>query len=58
VNTREIALVSIFSAVWVVSQIYLGPVIGQLTTLHGLVQRFMGWFLMLIARAKSINIEE
>ena len=49
-NTREIALVSIFSAVWVVSQIYLGPVIGQLTTLHGLVQRFMGRFLMLIAR--------
>jgi hypothetical protein len=48
VNTKEIALVSIFSAVWVVSQIYLGPVIGQLTTLHGLVQRFMGWFLMLV----------
>jgi len=47
-NTREIALVSLFSAVWVTSQIYLGPVIGQATTLHGLVQRFMGWFLMLV----------
>lgn len=41
-------MISLFSAIWVASQIYLGPVIGRLTTLHGLVQRFMGWFLMLV----------
>ena len=46
-NTREIALVSIFSAVWVVSQVLVGPV-AHTSTLHGLVQRFMGWFLMLV----------
>lgn len=46
-NTREIALVSIFSAVWVVSQVLVGP-IAHTSTLHGLVQRFMGWFLMLV----------
>ena len=46
-NTREIALVSVFSAVWVVSQVLVGP-IAHTSTLHGLVQRFMGWFLMLV----------
>ena len=47
-KNREIALISMFSAVWIASQMYLGPMIGQLTTVHGVVQRFMGWFLLLI----------
>lgn len=47
-DTRELALISVFSALWTVSQIYLGPVVGQITTIHGAVQRFMGWFLLLI----------
>lgn len=46
-DTRELALISVFSALWTVSQIYLGPMIGQITTIHGAVQRFMGWFLLL-----------
>jgi len=29
VNTKEIALVSVFSAVWVATQIQLGPIISQ-----------------------------
>lgn len=45
-NSRDIALVSIFSAIWISSQIYLGPVIGQITTFHGSVQRFMSGLLM------------
>jgi hypothetical protein len=47
-KNRDIALISMFSAMWVASQLYLGPMIGQLTTVHGVVQRFMGWFLLLI----------
>jgi len=47
-STKELALVSVLSSLWIVSQIYLGPVIGQLTQVHGVVQRFFGWFLMLI----------
>jgi hypothetical protein len=33
---------------WIVMQIYLGPMIGQLTQIHGIIQRMFGWFLMLI----------
>jgi hypothetical protein len=29
-------------------QIYLGPMIGQLIQIHGVIQRMFGWFLMLI----------
>ena len=47
-NTKEIALISVFSSVWVVSQIYLGPVIGQLTQVHGVINRLVGWLLMLV----------
>ena len=46
-KTREIALISLFSAIWVASQVYVGQV-THVTTFHGLVQRFMGWFLMLV----------
>ena len=47
-NTKELALISIFSAVWVMSQLYLGTYIGQITTVRGIAQRVIGWFLMLI----------
>jgi len=47
-NTKEIALVSVFSAVWVTAQIYLGPTISQVTHVHGVAQRLVGWLLMLI----------
>jgi hypothetical protein len=30
------------------SQIYLGPIIGQVTHVHGVAQRLVGWVLMLI----------
>jgi len=46
-TTKEIALISIFSSLWIVSQIYLGPVISQITHVHGVIQRLMGWLLML-----------
>lgn len=47
INTREIALVSVFSAIWVTAEIYLGPTIGQITQIHGVPQRLFGWLLML-----------
>lgn len=47
-NTKEIALVSVFSAVWVATEISLGPIISELTGIHGVVQRLVGWLLMLI----------
>jgi len=47
-KTQEVALVSVFSAIWIAAQIYLGPTIGGITQLHGLTQRMFGWFLMLI----------
>ena len=47
-TTKEIALISVFSSLWIVSQIYLGPVISQITHVHGVIQRLMGWLLMLI----------
>jgi len=47
VDTREIALVSVFSAVWIAAQIYLSPIIGQITQIHGVIQRVVGWLLML-----------
>ena len=47
-STKEIALISVFSSVWMVSQIYLGPVIGQITQVHGVINRLVGWLLMLV----------
>jgi len=48
VNTKEVALVSVFSAVWVAAQMSLGPIIGQITGVHGVIQNLVGWLLMLI----------
>lgn len=48
VNTRELALISVLSSLWIAAQVVLGPIIGQITNVHGVVQRLFGWFLMLI----------
>lgn len=37
-----------FSALWIAAQFTLGPVIGQITRVHGVIQRLVGWLLMLI----------
>jgi hypothetical protein len=47
-TTKEVALISVLSSVWIVSQIYLGPIVGRITTMHGMVNRTVGWFLMLL----------
>lgn len=47
-STKEIALVSTLSSVWIASQIYLGPIISQITQVHGVIQHLVGWLLMLI----------
>jgi len=46
-STKELALISVLSSLWIVSEIYLGPVISQITHIHGVIQRVFGWFLML-----------
>lgn len=46
-STKELALISVLSSLWIVSQLYLGPVISQMTHVHGVIQRVVGWFLML-----------
>ena len=48
VSTRELALISAFSALWIAAQDTLGPPIGEITGVHGAVQRFLGWLLMLL----------
>lgn len=51
-STREIALVSVFSAIWIGAEITLGPIIGRFAlgpfTMHGSVNRVVGWFLMFL----------
>jgi hypothetical protein len=47
-TTKNLALISIFSAVWIVSQIYMGPIIGKITRQHGVINRLIGWLLMLV----------
>jgi len=47
-STKEIAYISVLSAVWISSQFYLGPIIGRITQMHGMVNRLVGWSLMLI----------
>lgn len=47
-STKELALVSVFSSLWIVSQLYLAPIIHHTIQVHGVVQRVVGWFLMLI----------
>ncbi|NIN69873.1 MAG: hypothetical protein GTO63_35370 [Anaerolineae bacterium] len=47
-TSKELALVSIFSSLWVVSQLHLGTIIGALTHVHGVANRIVGWMLMLL----------
>ncbi len=47
-TTKEIALISLFSAIWVVSQMSLGALIGQITHVHGVINRVVGWLLMFL----------
>jgi len=47
-SSKELALIALFSSLWITSQIYLGPLIGRLTGEHGVIQRFLGWLLMLL----------
>lgn len=51
-TTREIALVATFSSIWIASQVTLGPLIGRLSigpfSMHGAINRIVGWSLMLI----------
>jgi hypothetical protein len=37
-----------FAALWVTAQVALGPLLGQLTPIHGIMQRLVGWLLMLL----------
>jgi hypothetical protein len=46
-NTKELALISVLTSMWIVSQLYLSPIIFQITRQHGIIQRVMGWLLML-----------
>jgi hypothetical protein len=47
-SSKELALIAIYSSLWITLQIYLGPLIGGLTGEHGVMQRFLGWLLMLL----------
>ncbi|MBO3809836.1 MAG: hypothetical protein FGF50_09635 [Candidatus Brockarchaeota archaeon] len=47
-STRDIALVAAFSAIWIASETYFGRTISLITGVHGVIQRFLGWLLMLI----------
>jgi hypothetical protein len=37
-----------FAALWVTAQVALGPLLGQLTPIHGIMQRLVGWLLMVL----------
>jgi hypothetical protein len=47
-TSRDLALIAMFAAVWVAAQLALGPLLGQLTPIHGIMQRVAGWLLMLL----------
>mgnify|MGYP000647202732 CR=1 FL=1 len=49
-SSRELALVAVFAALWIILQTYLGPIVGRIpigpTKLHGAVNHLVGWLLM------------
>lgn len=47
-STKELALISVLSSLWIVLEIYLGPIINQITHVGGVMERVGGWFLMLV----------
>jgi hypothetical protein len=51
-NARDISLIAVFSSLWTVLQVQLGPILGQFSigpiSLHGAVNRMVGWLLMTV----------
>lgn len=51
-TSKEIALISVLSSLWIFAQLGLGHIVGRLSigpfTMHGAVNRIVGWTLMLI----------
>lgn len=51
-STKEITLITVFSSLWAAAEIALGPIIGRLSigplSLHGSINRLVGWFLMVV----------
>ncbi len=58
-KTKDISLIASFSAMWTVLQIYLGPIIGRFSigpiSLHGSVNRIVGWLLMTVLAEQTIG---
>ena len=56
-DSRDIALISVFAAVWMVAQITLGPIIGRFSvgpvSFHGIVNKVVGWMLMVVLAYRS-----
>ncbi len=55
-TTKEIAVISIFASLWIASQIVLGPLIHSVTHVSGVINRVLGWSLMLILARLSGKI--
>ncbi|MEM2902333.1 MAG: hypothetical protein QXO32_06355 [Candidatus Bathyarchaeia archaeon] len=51
-KAKDLVLIAVFSALWTVLQIQLGPIIGRFSigpiSLHGSVNRVVGWLLMTV----------
>lgn len=56
-NSKEIAFISVFASIWIVAQITLGPILGRFSvgpiSLHGVINRIVGWMVMLILAETS-----
>ncbi|MDQ1280572.1 MAG: hypothetical protein QG670_1835 [Thermoproteota archaeon] len=51
-STREMTLIILFSSLWIAAEMFLGPMIGPFSigpfSLHGSVNRLVGWLLMVV----------
>ena len=51
-KTKELTLITMFSALWIALELSLGQIIGRISlgpiSFHGVVNRMVGWFLMTI----------
>jgi len=51
-ETKEIALISVFAALWIAAEALLGPIVGRFSlgpvTMHGVINRVVGWMLMFV----------
>lgn len=56
-NAKDIALIAAFSSLWSVLQVQLGPIVGQFSigpiSLHGSVNRVVGWLLMTVLAGQT-----